>query len=58
MHQFDSQGERHGSTVGIVVDPNGGIQAYTDLSEAIDIMRYKRGKWEARHAKAAAKRVR
>jgi hypothetical protein len=40
------------------VDPDGGIQAYTDLSEAIEIMRFKRSKWEARNAKAAAKRVR
>lgn len=57
-HQFESQDPRHGSTVGIVVDPDGGIQAYTDLSEAIEIMRFKRSKWEARNAKAAAKRVR
>ena len=57
QHQYEAQESRHGSTVGIVVDPEGGIQAYTDLSEAIDIMRYKRGKWEARHAKAS-RRVR
>lgn len=56
-HQFVSQASWYGSTVGIVVDPSreigAAVQAYCDLAEAAEILRYKRNKWEADHAQAA-----
>jgi len=54
QHQYESQAEWHGSTVGIVVDPSrdhgAAVQAYTDLAEAAEILQFKRSRWEAANA--------
>jgi hypothetical protein len=49
QHQFGSQ--KHGATIGIVVDPSregpAALHCYADLAEAVEIMEWKRARWEA-----------
>jgi len=49
QHQFGSQ--KHGATIGIVVDPTregpAGLHCYADLAEAVEILEFKRARWEA-----------
>jgi hypothetical protein len=58
-HQFGTQ--RHGATIGIVVDPTrdgpAGLHCYADLAEAVDVMEWKRARAGGGNAKAA-RRVR
>jgi hypothetical protein len=59
QHQFGSQ--KHGATIGIVVDPTrdgpAGLHCYADLAEAVDVMQWKRARAGGGNAKAA-RRVR
>ena len=59
QHQFGSQ--KHGATIGIVVDPTregpAALHCYADLGEAVEIMEWKREKAGAGHAKTT-RRVR
>lgn len=54
QHQFGSQ--RHGATIGIVVDPTrdgpAGLHCYADLEEAVEVMEWRRARMEAPSAKA------
>ena len=53
-HQYASQ--QHGATVAAVVDPSrtgpAAVQCYADLAEAVEILEFKRARWEATNAKA------
>lgn len=59
-HQFASQ--QHGATIAAVVDPSrtgpAAVQCYADLAEAIEILGFKRQRWEAANGAAAPKRRR
>ena len=48
-HQYPQQ--QHGATIAVVVDPSregpASIQCYADLAEAVEILGYKRARWEA-----------
>lgn len=48
-HQYASQ--QHGATIAVVVDPSragpAAVQCYADLQEAVDILSFKRTRWEA-----------
>jgi hypothetical protein len=48
-HQYPQQ--QHGATIAVVVDPSrdgpAAIQCYADLAEAVEILGYKRARWEA-----------
>lgn len=48
-HQYSSQ--QHGATVAAVVDPGregpASIQCYADIAEAVEILEFKRARWEA-----------
>lgn len=54
QHQFGSQ--KHGATIGIVVDPTregpAALHCYADLEEAVEVMEWKRARMEAPGAKA------
>ncbi len=56
-HQFASQ--QHGATIAAVVDPSrtgpAAVQCYADLAEAIEILGFKRKRWEAANGTAAPK---
>lgn len=58
--QYASQ--QHGAVIAAVIDPSrdgpAAIQCYASLEEAIDILKFKRQRWEADHAKAKARRRR
>jgi len=48
-HQFASQA--HGATIAAVIDPSregpAAVQCYADLAEAVEILEFKRQRWEA-----------
>ncbi len=48
-HQFASQ--QHGATIAAVIDPSrdgpAAVQCYADLAEAVEILEFKRQRWEA-----------
>lgn len=52
-HQYASQ--QHGAVIAVVVDPSrsgpAAIQCYADLAEAVEILGFKRQRWEASNAK-------
>lgn len=54
QHQFGSQ--KHGATIGIVVDPTregpAGLHCYADLEEAVEVMEWRRARMEVPSAKA------
>jgi hypothetical protein len=53
QHQFGSQ--KHGATIGIVVDPTregpAALHCYADLEEAVEVMEWRRARMEAPSAK-------
>ena len=57
-HQYAAQ--QHGATIATVVDPSrqgpAAIQCYADLSEAIEILAFKRKRWEAANGAAPKRR--
>lgn len=57
-HQYAAQ--QHGATIAAVIDPSrdgpAAVQCYADLAEAVEILEFKRARWEAGNATAKGKR--
>lgn len=58
-HQYASQ--QHGATIAAVIDPSrdgpAAVQCYADLAEAVEILEFKRQRWEAACRDAAGQKT-
>lgn len=58
-HQYASQ--QHGATIAAVIDPSrdgpAAVQCYADLAEAVEILEFKRQRWEAACRDAAVQKT-
>lgn len=58
-HQYASQ--QHGATIAAVIDPSrdgpAAVQCYADLAEAVEILEFKRQRWEAACLDAAVQKT-